>query len=246
MIVNEAQRAQYLNAMGLSVFVPRVRLIGAKVSVQAKLPVAQSSSASKAVSQPAAARVLMDEVLAKPAVEKPVDAAPAPSVHPKPSEHVPLVEPFSLSLWRPNAHWLILDQRDAAAALPTHQLLQNILRAMGCDERLAEPQVLQWPVAGLTEEAAPLQDAQAMLQGVLQGRLATQAATHLWVMGEILQKVVLSAALHEKLQKDRVAQVLALDDFNALGLVLPSLTNILRKPSLKADVWSVLSSYKLA
>jgi len=159
--MNEVQRMQYLDALGIDSFMPRRILPNAPVmslcepvtSGATTAPVETGSAAKEnlpiAASQagtPVAAMQSAAEPKAIPAVSaiESVPAKVAPAVleqvatvteqvkaEPKATKTVVPTPRFSLSLWQVGEQLLVIDSRQPQQALPTESLLSNILLALG-------------------------------------------------------------------------------------------------------------------
>jgi hypothetical protein len=241
--VNELQRREYLQAMGITQYVPRWILPGAKVSmlIETSMRVEAPMLAEMPLSEPpsetlASPRVL--ETVVTGLVESLVPTrknieSPPEKVVPTESESVP---PFTLSIWRPSAALMVLDARPSGQALPTQALLHNILRAKGIESLSGEPDVQRWPpMAG--QPAGTWAAVHEMTLAFLQARLELQPAAYLWLMGESAYRAVVADG---KSYADSLGQALNLEALGTLALVLPSLSDMLRQPQLKAITWSAI------
>lgn len=265
--LNERRRMEYLDAMGIAMFVPRWVLPGAKASAQAAIPRPHQEEPSAhaveaeatAAPQPVQAAVnhLMDalsdqaerlrdtpasfdtpgetsaegdgnfgkQVEATSQVahriqhpesepERSTSVKPAaPPVRSEPAAEVPVR--FALSIWRPAPGLMILDSRVAGQALPTHALLENILRAKGLASPPANPDVLTWPPAGVAPPPG-WTGAREMLQAFLQARLEHQPASYLWLMGES----ACHAVLDDRVYQDSLGLAVNVDALATLAVVL--------------------------
>lgn len=248
--MNERQRMAYLDAMGITMFVPRRVLPGARASVLAVLPQALSAEEvpssdrhaqevalpkQEVVEAPRQIQAAVSDIMetfARPAgraevIPEPPVAAPTAAVEP--------AVQFSLSIWRPSPALMILDSRHAGGALPTQALLENILFAKGLSLPPGKPDILSWPPAGMTATSG-WGAAREMLQAFLQARLERQPAQYLWLMGES----ACSAVLADRPYHDNLGLAINLDMLASLAVVLPSLADILQQPSLKARTWAAI------
>ncbi len=250
--MNERQRMQYLEAMGITMFVPRWILPRARMSEQLavveledeeveKPPVESASAPSQPVEMPAAPRPvqaavseIMDTLRPQTRVEaSPIEeSAPAPA---RTADEQPAR--FALSIWRPVPALMILDTRHAGQALPTHALLDNILRAKEVALPPAKPDILLWPPAGVAATSG-WGAAREMVQAFLQARLERQPARYLWLMGES----ACHAVLPDHPYQDNLGRAINLDSLATLAVVLPSLADMLLQPELKAHTWAAIRS----
>lgn len=256
--MNERLRMEYLDAMGITMFVPRRVLPCARASVAAMVPLAVPQVAdaeeppTPESSHPTVEMELRQNIQDAPrpiqtsvndimeSFTRPVrqvEIIPEPAVVAPTGAAEPPVQ-FALSIWRPSPALMILDSRHAGGALPTHALLDNILRAKGLASQLSKPDVLSWPPAGM----APMPGwdaAREMLQAFLQARLERQPAQYLWLMGES----ACSAVLTGRSFADSLGLAINLDNLASLAVVLPSLADMLQQPSLKARTWGAIRAH---
>lgn len=241
----ELRRREYLQAMGITQFVPRWILPGARQSAQLEPPLEPPppvTAPAEEIAAPAAPRALETVVTGlvdtlvparkgrpstagkplAPAEEKSIDAAAAPH--------------FALSIWRPCAALMVIDTRPSGQALPTDALLHNILRAKGLAAAPAAADVLRWPpLAGQATDTWAA--AREMTLAFLQARLELQPAAYLWLLGESAYRAVVAEV---KPYSESLGQALNLESLGTLALVLPSLSDMLRQPQLKAITWSAI------
>lgn len=172
--MNEHRRMEYLQAMGISMYVPRCVLPGARPSVAADLPMMTEADIPEETileetfgevvvpaPQPRAIEGVVGGIMNVLAPEPKTTVQPKkalPSTPTPPSAHRPEdaepVAPFALSIWRPSAALMVLDSRHNRQALPTQGLLQNILQAKDIRGFAARPDILNWPpVAGVHNPA---------------------------------------------------------------------------------------------
>lgn len=250
--LNELQRREYLQALGIAQYVPRWILSGAKPSAALVLPMElPEEKVSQQVAEPLVVEAPSAPVVAPPrpeTVEKVgtvvtglmASLAPARAGATEPlkvaaanaSESVP---PFVLSFWRPSARLMVLDAR-SNQPLPTQTLLHNILRAKGVEPTDTAPELQRWPpMAG--QSTGTWSDVQEMTQSFLLGRLELQPAAYLWLMGENAYRAVVADG---KPYSEALGQAINLASFGVLALVLPSLSDMLQQPQLKAITWSAI------
>jgi hypothetical protein len=253
MTMNERQRMQYLEAMGITMFVPRWILPGARMSAQLAVAEPEVERAVEQAAVESAAAPL--EVAEIPAAPRPVQAAVSEimdTLRPRASVETPPVEEpgstptpavveqpvqFALSIWRPVPALMILDTRHAGQALPTQALLENILRAKEVALPPAKPDILLWPPAGVVPTPG-WGAAREMVQAFLQARLERQPARYLWLMGES----ACHAVLPDHSYQDSLGRAINLDSLATLAVVLPSLADMLLQPELKARTWAAIRS----
>lgn len=274
---------QYLEAMGIDMYVPRWVLPGALPSRLAPLPYeadsAQSSEAfatppeglvggqeraqapdyhgsqqdSQATTEPgigaeiASARVsgIMAQLggTAKSKVQDRAEKiAPAPADTEDSGAEAETAVRFTLNIWPVNPNLLVLDSHQPRRGLPTTQLLTNILFAKGVTAYHTAPETLIWPVALGMVGPTGWTAAREMVGEFLGSRLEARPVSYLWLMGEeAFRAVAPSSASYEQ----SLGQALALPQYDTLALVLPSLSDMLANPSLKAHTWAAIAPYQV-
>lgn len=264
-ILNERQRTQYLEAMGIHTFVPRRVLPGAAAPKQAALPQVPAPAQSNPAQQ-SAATVVPPKAGATPAPSTPRAAsgmvsgivgelqervkrpAGAGEQRSSPAKRVlaalddkatEQTVHFALSLWRVSPSLLVIDSHQSKQALPTGTLLNNILFAKGLRASLARPEVLTWPMAG---GSGGWLEAREMVHAFLQARLERQPVTSLWLMGEASYRAV---DANDEDYQQCIGQLHDLTSFNCVATVLPGLADMLRNPSLKVPAWQAIKAQKI-
>lgn len=276
--MDERRRMQYLDAMGLDMYVPRFVLPAAKLPKRAQLPVAtspepvskqssarenllgeQRSSAPEiqhlerqsAVSAESATKVpqthgsgamvrgesvaegILDAISPETVVKR------VPAAEDKGVVVTPAPEPvqFSLGIWRGSNQLLAIESRQPQAALPTQGLLKNILLSKQLSLTSAKPEILNWPMFGGAGGEGGWEPASEMINAFLKARLEQQAAKVIWLLGKDAYGAVFGSVNHFQ---DDLGKCLALDQLPCLAVVLPSLTDMLTQPTLKAITWRAI------
>jgi uracil-DNA glycosylase len=154
---------------------------------------------------------------------------------------------FSLSLWQLEDQLLVVDSRQPQQALPTENLLQNILLALGyAQQPLPQAHVVRWPIIENRFEAQGVSEARETLAALLTARLEIQPAKYVLLMG--------AEACHYLLPAEQLAETQDESLINLQGkaltvnhiiegqtmIVTPSLTDMLRDTSLKAITWQAI------
>lgn len=265
--MNEQRRMQYLDAMGIDMFVPRFVLAGAALSSQCELPQVKESKALAGVQ--GAAGVLGEITGAsspsvapasEPVVERPSRAplglvAEPEKVKPQKSSSSTVssilaelkaktvVKPsakFFLQLWRVHENLLVVDSRKPGQALPTEVLLTNILKAYGqIPQALPRAEKLQWPMVDDATKDHSWAAAQEMVQSFLEGRLLSSPVKHILLFGNDAVRAVLGDG---ELPEDAKPECFhkPADAFACEAYCMPSLGEILLQPLLKRPVWQLL------
>lgn len=256
--MNELHRQTYLSALGIESYMPRWHLPSAPESIACVLPVELDNSQITLSSQP------IEPFSQFPIAKTPVnfDSATALEaltnleVRQKSSNQInaafilqqfeakkaTVIAPFSLSLWRVESGFLIIDSRDTRTALPTELLLSNILRVFS---RLTKPvlkeEVLRWPMIENRFVSRTEVDARNELQTWLAVENELRPISRLWLMGESASKFFIPADLsvvEKRWKKVPVDGLIAENPVEAL--LLPSLNELLQNPSYKFFLWSAL------
>lgn len=265
--MNELQRQHYLSALGVDTYMPRWQLPYAPIPVLCELPVVdvETSALDKldvktvpvtvsTYSQPVLKAItpdvspvsnLIGDILdAKKAVKPasvPVSAADIlASLDAKPVT----IEPFSLSIWRPLDGLMIIDSRNTKLALPTELLLNNILRSFFSNQALKpQEEVLRWPMIENSFAKRSKSDARIELQTWLSVQHEIRPIRQLWLMGSNAATYLLPEPVE---YTANIFNKIGLLDSAINALVLPSLNELLQKPSTKQQLFSALRDYHSA
>ena len=264
--MSELQRQHYLSALGVDTYMPRWHLPFAPSSVLCELPVVEveihsleklevktESVTAQTYGQPLLKAISSDvspvgtliaEILvAKKSVKTVAVLVTATEILAQlDSKRIP-VDPFSLSIWRPIDDILIVDSRNTKLALPTELLLNNILRSVFSAQSIKpQEEVLRWPMIENSFAKRTLDDARIELQTWLSVQYEIRPIRQLWLLGA-------NAAMYLLPETVTYADVLfksqSLNDSPMNALVLPSLNELLQKPSYKQQLLSAISRYQL-
>ncbi len=264
--MNELQRQHYLSALGVDTYMPRWHLPFAPHSVVCELPVAPidtqstkiESKVESVITQVQPTHVikaqsnelspvnnLMGDILNSQKIVKsaavPTSAADIlAQLNTKPVT----IDAFSLSIWRPVEGVMIIDSRNTKLALPTELLLNNILRSVFSNQVLKpQEEVLRWPMIENSFAKRTAQDARTELQTWLSVQHEIRPIRYLWLMGSNAATYL----LQEKISvADTLFQSVTLADSSIHALNLPSLNELLQKPSAKQTLFSALRQYHSA
>ncbi|HSC67731.1 MAG TPA: hypothetical protein VLC79_08575 [Cellvibrio sp.] len=250
--MNEIQRQAYLSALGIENYAPRWILPSAPMPTVCLLPVPDVSDTSVAHSVVVSSltkEVIQEEKKSSPNLlhsiaelgeqkkfSKPIDAATI--LQQLDEKKAPLVQPFSLSIYRPTPGFLMIDSRDTKLALPTDILLHNLLRAyLNTTQFAVDEEVLRWPLIENRFVSRTETDARNELQTWLAVENELRPISVLWLMGQNAIRYWLAADLassscHWTTQ--------AIEGLPLKALILPSLNELLQKPAQKARLWASL------
>lgn len=262
--MNELSRQRYLTSMGIDSYIPRRLLVQAPAPVLCELPMANSlpvaaperlqksglvspapAPANKTIVAQSIQDVLnvMETKPVRAATETPVQEILAKTLETKGTTAV--IEPFILTVWRPREDYLIIDAGNKGAALPTHQLLRNILQsflskdiAIGDGDRVTFPLVAN-PQGGNTAEHM-----RGSIQTWFDAEYGKRPSPNVWLMGENAVQYLLP-------EGTQYADVLwHTQTFNTgdgsdkaqkfTANIYPSLSDFLLTPALKAKLWEHL------
>ncbi len=265
--MNERQRLQYLEAIGIDTYMPRLLLPGAPDSVACAIAAVSSGSvtsktppAKDGTVKPVAPveppktvspEQLLAQVMPAGVVDK-VLSSPEPTEAPKPEVEVAAAVEFSLSIWRVDDDLMVIDSRHSELALPTEPLLRNILRALGRSTAgLPKVEVLRWPV--LEDHFEPQHETAArnMLEAMLEGKVSIKSIKFLLLLGcdachYVMPKERLSdGATPESSLQDLMGQALNIELLNTTAIVAPGLSDMLQDPSLKARAWQAMQPLRI-
>lgn len=182
-------------------------------------------------SAPQAAAALVDSVARRLGDQTHAPAKPDAQI----SGLVPVqkVLRFALTVWHLPG-WLWIDSRQSQDALPTDALLHNILHALGLHAPV-KAEVINWPPVESPIQSQDWPQAREMLKSFLSPRLG--AGERLILLGEAAYNACTDGPFD---YQQRLASGAGLSRRDNPSLLLPSLAQILREPTLKAQVWQQL------
>lgn len=201
---------------------------------QATAPAHRQSSeipSGQPTSAPQAAAALVDSVARRLGDQPHAPAKPEAQI----SGLVPVqkVLRFALTVWHLPG-WLWIDSRQSQEALPTDALLHNILYALGLHAPV-KAEVINWPPVESPIQSQDWPQAREMLKSFLSPRLG--AGERLILLGEAAYNACTDGPFD---YQQRLASGAGLSHQDNPRLLLPSLAQILREPTLKAQVWQQL------
>ena len=262
--MNELQRQYYLSALGVDTYMPRWHLPFAPISVLCKLPVAAVETSTleplqvkpeppsaPTYSQPVLKTINSDMSPANNLIGDMLDAKKAgrPASAPVSAADIlaqldtkPVsIEPFSLSIWRPLDGVMIIDSRNTKLALPTELLLNNILRSIFSTQAIKpQEEVLRWPMIENSFTKRSKFDARTELQTWLSVQHEIRPIRYLWLMGSNAATYLLPESVEYRVC---IFNKIALLESTVNSLILPSLNELLQKPSAKKQLFSALRDY---
>jgi len=255
--MQEDARLAYLEAMGITNWMPRQELCGVPARAPYTMPVvvapervlatlAPRHSVPEPVSNPTAkAAEAVRQLRADTAEQKtaPVVAVPtvaAPIEQPLPV--APPIEPFYLQLWLAGPCALLTEAPEPGleSAMPAFHLLQDILRAVGLPSRPRLLADFRWPLSRNPQLDRSADGAHRGLLAFMQGRLEGQELVSLGCFGPatgLLVETDISKTVH--LQGREVA----LDALPAAWFAA-DLEVLMREPQHKALLWTQLRRIK--
>lgn len=262
--MNELQRQQYLSALGVDSYMPRIHLPFAPPSIACQLPIGcaqvdtlepgvsvesiaiappqeRKSSFVEAGGSPAnlIGDFLAPRKPAKPAITSAADILASLDTESEKAQAT--IAPFSLSIWRPLDGLLVVDSRNSKLALPTEQFLKNILRALYPDQPVQmQEEILRWPMIENSFAKRTRADARNELQTWLAVQCEIRQVKHVWLMGENAATYLLS---EQDVYKDSLFGVRSLVEVALAALLLPSLNELLQQPRNKPTLFNVLRRY---
>jgi len=250
--VEEIRRQQYLDALGLDSYMPRVRLPGAPVSrlidipevalatVPAPAPLAAQQETPKAASAPTAAADLLRDMTSSGtpiAEQKPREKASLSSRQPAP------VATVHLHLWRPLPTYIVLDDCPPGTALPTHRLLANILRMLhGQAVNPGSPERIRCPLNQQLAQCYKAEDIRRELHTWFAEAYRRQPGAQMWLLGDMASWFLPPDTKVPSSEFSRLPLALDTDETNGQvqALVGPSLSDILHSAALKASLWHAI------
>ena len=259
-MINEWQRQLYLSALGIENYMPRMYLPFAAPSRVCLLPDLASwqEISTSTLSEPqatvlnlnpvsaqkhssfGASEILTDISLAK---KMTVTVNTETILQQLEIKKSPELNPFSLSIWRPVAGFLIIDARNTSLALPTELLLKNILLSYLPLQQLdLREEVMRWPMVENRVVARTEDDARNELQTWLSVENELRPIQKLWLMGDNAARYWLedNSPISESYWQQR-AVITQLSTQTLVAWVTPSLIELLQQPELKARFWASVS-----
>ncbi len=253
LIMNELQRQVYLSALGIENYAPRWLLPSAPASVACVMPVfdipvvdpvvtimpsVATAIDSRIESNNSASELLTAIVEIKEPKKAPLAINAAAILQKLEEKKAPVVQPFSLSVYRPQAGFLIVDTRNPALALPTELLLNNLLRAhLKASQFTLAEETLRWPMIENRFVSRTEDDARNELQTWLAVENELRPIQTLWLMGENAARYWLESG------SDWSAvcwTMQPIKDLPLQALILPSLNQLLQNPAQKSNLWACL------
>ena len=263
--MNESQRMQYLSALDVDCYMPRLVLANAPKAQLCSISIAAATGSANSPAdlvQPSSAVVnahtskgafKASDVLASLAV---TSSSPKKSItqktavilaaDDKPTEtniQFEPVQPFSLSLQRVGP-LLLIDSCSGDAALPTDRLLHSIAFALGYEHsQIKAAEVFNWPVTAGVDSVQTIDSLRLDLQAFLDGKLLSNPIEQLFLLGENSSKYFIDKEL---LYTDFLYQKIDLPSCSTTAIIAPSLSQILADAVSKRNFWlAIRDSRKL-
>lgn len=259
--MSELQRQHYLSALGIDTYMPRWQLPFAPVSVACEI----ASSADELNSTPLETNreplqtervpvssdnvdvsrpMQTDNVLSSifESTKNPrAQVVNAADILAQLNEKPANIESFSLSIWRPVDGLMIVDSRNSKLALPTELLLNNIIRSFFSNQSLTpKEEILRWPMIENSFAKRTANDARLELQTWLSVQHEIRSIRHLWLMGSNAATYLLPEQASFNTLIFHSASLL---DSTLNALILPSLNDILQKPTYKQKIFAAIRRY---
>lgn len=244
--MNEFQRMQYLDAMGIEQFVPRKLLANSAALRLCELPVVQQVVETEITEVfeeerilPQAAEVVnrLLDVEAKTIKLKPeiVEKVLPEAKEEQAAKPVKQDVRFSLAVWQLQNGILVLDSHEPRAALPTEKLLANILMAAGLLElNLVRPGRLDWPLGSAAQAENAWLAAREYVESFIDAAHQKSAIQRILVFGESALKALIDEKEAEQIQ---FGQSFSLPSQSFSAMYFPALADLLRHPEYKLPVW---------
>ncbi|UTW45231.1 hypothetical protein KFE80_12850 [bacterium SCSIO 12696] len=229
------RRDYYLKNLGIVQYVPREFCIPDTVSEEPQ-PAVVELPASPPVSSNAASTPKRPSLAAELDTEPPVVRTPeASAAENLQAEQQPSDDALRFAI----CHWLVNDTLVFAALeygenppQNQHQLLSNILRAIGrLESPLSEPEVVQWPV--VPNAPAGEKDAKALFTSLLKGRVQQSESRLVLVMGQSASQWLLPESQWSQ-------GTYSYGDGDCQLVVTPGLGDMLAEPSQKRTTWGLI------
>ncbi len=240
----EATRLAYLEALGVTNWMPRKPLAAVPARAPALLLPEPEVSAAEAEAAPAgrsiaAPRVEVPRPVKPTVAPAPVPAPPAPV--PEPVKKGPAAEPvaaFYLQLWQSGPCMLLIETPEPGleSAMPGFILMQDILRAVQLPDRPTLVADFRWPLNRNPQLDRSAAAANRGLLAFLQARLESQQIVSVGCFG------VMNTLLVETDLTQADASLGCEESVDGLPPVwfAPSLDSLLKRPQEKAALWTLL------
>ena len=251
--MNELQRQAYLSSLGVDNYMPRWILPSAPASVACTMPLSvvevftpvdqpliSTSSLSSVLEPQERSSSVLSSAIAELDIPKkaPVLSNAASILQQLEKKQLPAVQPFSLSVYRPQPGFLIIDTRDTSLALPTELLLHNLLRGyLHTTQFELREEVLRWPMIENRFVSRTEDDARNELQTWLAVESELRPIHNLWLMGENASRYWVGS---NELWPSICWTIQAVENLPLQALIMPSLNHLLQNPAEKIKVWASL------
>lgn len=251
--MNEMQRQAYLSALGIENYAPRwllpsaplpiacvMPVLHAPVELTRPVPIAVASAVHERIAENKNTSPNLLNTIADLGEQKkaPLAVNAAMILQQLEEKKATVVQPFSLSVYRPQTGFLIIDSRNTKLALPTEVLLNNVLRTClsGCSFSLGE-EVLRWPMVENRFVSRTENDARNELQTWLAVENELRPISRLWLMGENAARYWIAG---DSNWPELCWTTRPITDLQLQALILPSINQLLQNPLQKSRLWACL------
>lgn len=260
--MNELQRQTYLSALGIESYMPRWQLPFAPAAVACELPVGLDASfyepqllagANLAPIEPpiSVGRVnadvspvnslISDMLETKKPTKTIAPVVTAADILAQLDTKPAVLEPFTLSVWRPLGGVMVIDSRNTKLALPTEVLLSNILRNLFKGQSLnLQEEVLRWPMIENSFSKRTLSDARNELQTWMTVQHEIRPLHFLLLMGSNASSYFLP---EQASYESSLFHTVAIADAAIKALILPDLNCLLQHPLQKRSLTAAFHHY---
>jgi len=246
--MQSSQQAYYLQTLGIVQYVPKDAVLLADEAPAVAFNDRSIEDAGEAVVDretiDVAARMNLnfdEPAVAKKGVPAAVTKKPAVSATSEPKVAAELIE-VQFSLWQPNSEVLVCSGVEGVLADGDQmQLLTNILNAVGCGiHRLPQMDLVEWPPYPNAD--GDENEVREFLTTLLQARLKARPVNYILLLGDAAADWLLSS--QQRGEQSGFGSLALTPETTAL--LLPSLSNMIDTPQLKASAWQVLKSVSFA
>ena len=252
--MQEQARLAYLEAMGVTNWIPRKALIGVPERIPYTLPAVQEAQPTQEPDSAPSAAPVTAPISKAPAVKPAalvnklrgeVAQPKAPQPEETPVQAAPVaaaIEPFYLQLWLAGPCALLTEAPEPGleSATPAFILLQHILRAVGLPSRPRLLADFRWPLSRNPQLDRSAEAASRGLLAFMQGRLEDQELVSLGCFGPATGLLVESDLAKVD---ELVGREVALEGLPA-GWFADDLELLMREPQRKAALWAQLRRVK--
>jgi len=243
------QKADYIEALGISVWLPRLKLVNAKPAIQLKSQLSDDRPERPQLSEKETIPSISEVVASLPisadvsAPGMPIIKGPLVNNSEKESAKIKNTEAdrsagsirFGLALYVMN-DWIVCSSLTSDYNDFEHsatQLITNILKVLGTSKpTLEHHHIISWPFFSNPNASQGIEPARLYVNGIIQHLVEQHQVSKLLVCGGVLAKLNHWSAVDGR-------------DYNLDRLIIPSVYKMMDDPSEKAKAWQIIQNSKI-